>query len=210
MIRRGKERRASRGDVDWKGIRQRLARAAAATEGTLQLTPEQAARVLEERAKLLARPTEEKARAGEDLHVVVMLVGAERYAIEARWVRHAMRAPERTLVPGAAPPFAGLVSVRGEILPVFDARHLLGAKGEPTEAERVIVLGESAPEVGLLVDEASEVDEVPEIAFAAPPASLSDAARALVRGVTADGLVLLAGDVLLADRRLFVTATNDA
>lgn len=208
-IRDRKGRRPRRGEVDWEDLRRRLARATAATEGTPALTPEQAASVLGERARQLARVKDGGIK-GEVLQVVVMAVGVERYAVEARWVRHALRTPELTAVPGTAPPFAGLIAVRGEALPVFYASHLLGAGGEPARAGTVLVLGEAAPDVGLLVDEATEVEELSERSLTAPPASLSEAARALVRGVTAEGLALLAGDALLSDRRLFVIGTSDA
>lgn len=221
MPRRRDDARPRGGEVDWEAIRARLAHAVAATEGQLQLTPEQAAAVLEERARRLAQVPEREARGerrslpheGEALRVVVMDVGIERYAVEARWVRQAVRSPEITPVPGTRPPFAGLVALHGEVLPVFDARQLLGAapgsssraQGEAAQAGKVVVLGGDAPDVGLLVDDATEVQELRAAALTAPP---SGAERAHVRGVTASGLVLLAGDVLLSDERLFVNGTN--
>jgi methyl-accepting chemotaxis protein len=59
---RPKQRR--RGEaIDWQGVRQRLARATAAMEESLRLSPERARAVLAERARALARAPDEAARA---------------------------------------------------------------------------------------------------------------------------------------------------
>jgi len=65
-------------------IRKRLARATAATEEGVTLSPERARALMEERARELARLPPEAARDTEILEVVCFALANERYAVETR------------------------------------------------------------------------------------------------------------------------------
>lgn len=197
--------------IDWKEIHARLARARQATEESVRLSPERAREIMGERARLLARVPPRAPEAAEVLEVVTFALGAERYAVETRFVREVVRLESLTTVPGAPDFLAGLVNLRGEILAVFDLRRFFGvAEAGRSERTRVIVLGGDRAEFGVLADAVYEVtplrvDEVRE-----PPASVGGAGRDYLRGVTAAALVVLDGAVLLADRRLFIEQTEEA
>src|SRR5213596_3225996 len=81
-------------------------------------------RVLEERARLLARaPEPASTEPTQDL--LVLAVGAERYGIELRWVQEIQPLSGLTAVPGTPAFWAGVVSLRGRLHPVLDLRRYL-------------------------------------------------------------------------------------
>src|SRR5947209_17100846 len=102
--------------IDWKQLRERLARAAQATEESVRLSPERARAVMEERARTLARIPPRAPHATEVLEVVTFGLADERYAVETRHVREVVRPAEFTPVPGAPDFLVGLVNLRGDIL----------------------------------------------------------------------------------------------
>jgi purine-binding chemotaxis protein CheW len=191
--------------LDWAQTRKRLARALAATEESWRLTPERKRTILEERARLLARPTAEPAAPGAVLEVVVFTLGNEEYALETRHVREVVRLADCTPLPGAPPFLLGVINLRGDILAVLDLRSFFGVAGQPpAEGARVLVLGAERAEFGMLADAAREVRVVRADEVLEPPGATAGAAREYVRGVTREALVVLDGAVLLQDRRLFI------
>jgi purine-binding chemotaxis protein CheW len=188
--------------VDWDEVRRRLARASSALEESGRPSPERARAVLDERARALARVPQAGPRPAEVLTAVPFHLAGERYALEARFVREALPFTGCAPLPGAPELFAGLVNLRGEVLPAFDLRPLLGLGRAPwPDSARVLVLGEDRPDLGLLADSVSEVtalrlDEVHD-----PPAREG---REFVRGLTPDALVVLDAEALLRDPRLFL------
>jgi purine-binding chemotaxis protein CheW len=160
--------------------------------------------VLRERARQLARVIAEPPRAGEVLELVGFVLAGERYAIESRFVREVARLTRFTPVPGTPGYVLGVTNLRGEILALFDLRHLLGVVTEGvTDLGRVVVLGESRREFGLLADAASEILYVPGASLAQPETAWG---RAYLQGVTPDGVVGLSGEALLRDPRLTLDA----
>ena len=96
------------------------------------------------------------------LHVVFKVDGAE-YALPAADVLQMESFTGATPVPGAPSHVAGLVQVRGRVIPVVDARARFGLPPvERTLDSRVVVgqLGDRT--VGLLVDSAREKAKDPE------------------------------------------------
>jgi purine-binding chemotaxis protein CheW len=169
--------------------------------------PDAARTVLEERARLLARVPPEPPRAGEVLELVGFVLSGERYGIESRFVREVARLTRFTPVPGTPPFVLGVTNLRGEILGLFDLRHLLGIVAQGvTDLGRIVVLGEHRREFGLLADAASEVLYVPTASIAPTEAAWG---RAYVRGVSPDGLIVLSGEALLADPQLTFDASEE-
>ena len=156
--------------------------------------------VLEQRARLLARVPEEPPRAGEVLELVGFVLAGERYGIESRFVREVARLTRFTPVPGTPAFVLGVTNLRGEILALFDLRHLLGVVTEGvTDLGRIVVLGEHRREFGLLADAASEILWVPGASLAQPETAWG---RTYVRGVSPDGVIVLSGEALLRDPQL--------
>ena len=158
--------------------------------------------VLEERARKLARVPEAPARPGEVLELVGFVLAGERYGIESRFVREVSRLTRFTPVPGTPPYLMGITNLRGEVLALFDLRHLLGVVSEGvTDLGRIVVLGEHRREFGILADAASEILCVRGASLAQPDLAWG---RAYVRGVSPEGVIVLHGDSLLNDPRLTI------
>ena len=117
------------------------------------------------------------------LHVVFKVGGAD-YAIAASQVLQMESFTGATPVPGAAPYVAGLVQVRGKVIPVVDARARFGLPpAERTLDSRVVVAQVNARTVGLLVDSAREVLKVDADQFKPPPPMVAQQASGFVRAV---------------------------
>lgn len=198
-------RRKSAGPIDWGQLRERLARARLATDEALRLSPERARAVMEERAGVLARVPARAPHAAEVLGVVTFALGNERYAIETCHVREVVRPGEFTPVPGGPDFLVGLLNLRGDILAVFDLRKFFGVGAQGlTDLSRVVVLGSERVEFGVLADAVHEVTALRLDEVLQPPGSVAGFGREYLRGVTAAALLVLDGEVLLRDARLFI------
>jgi purine-binding chemotaxis protein CheW len=161
--------------------------------------------ILEERARILARPPPGEVQAADRLELLVFSLSGETYALETRSVRKVARFADFTAVPGASPFLLGVTNLRGEILPVFDLRRLAGiAPKGLTDLSRLLVLGEDREELGLLADEVREVKRMRREEILDPPEELAAIGRALLLGVTKDAVIVLDGAGLLRDERLFL------
>jgi purine-binding chemotaxis protein CheW len=88
------------------------------------------------------------------LHVTFR-VGTAEYVVPAAQVLHLESFEAATHVPGAPPYVAGLVQVRGRVVPVVDLRKRFGLPDiAHALAHRVVVVQLGARIAGLLVDDA--------------------------------------------------------
>lgn len=126
------------------------------------------------------------------LHVAFR-VGAAEYALAAEHVLHLEPFTEATHVPGAPPVLAGLVQVRGRLVPVIDLRVRFGLPAAPrTLDSRIIIVDLDGRVTALLVDSAREVVQLDEAAFQPPPAAADHDAGVLEAIATvADRLLMV-------------------
>ena len=117
------------------------------------------------------------------LHVAFR-VGTADYAIPAAQVLHLETYETATPVPGTPPYVAGLVQVRGRLVPVVDLRKRFGLDAvERTLDHRVVVVQVGARVAGLLVDSAREVLKIEDDAVAKPPELVEARAAGFVKGI---------------------------
>jgi purine-binding chemotaxis protein CheW len=99
------------------------------------------------------------------LHVTFR-VGSADYALAAAQVLHLESYQTATHVPGAPAHVAGLVQVRGRVVPVVDLRTRFGLPPiERTIDHRVVIVQVGMRVAGLLVDSAREVLQLDETGF---------------------------------------------
>ncbi|MHB8420446.1 MAG: chemotaxis protein CheW [Myxococcales bacterium] len=114
-------------------------------------------------------------------------LGGEDYAVAIASVHEILRPPPITEVPRAPPAVLGVISLRGEALPVFDPLKLLGLQrrgGEsPSAARRVVVIDTAEGLAGLLVDAVEQVVRLPRSAIEPPPSGFAGAGPAALEGV---------------------------
>jgi purine-binding chemotaxis protein CheW len=172
-------------------------------------TPERVREILEQRAEALARVPAETAADADGIEVVVFNLAGECYAIETTYVCEVAPLPPLALLPGAPDFFAGVVSLRGQMLAVIDLRRLFGLPVlEGIALRRLVVLGEGQPELGILAEVVSEIVRLPQgrLLDPAAPAGLTPEH---VRGVTEQALIVLDGAALLGDGRLFIDQADE-
>jgi chemotaxis signal transduction protein len=79
-------------------------------------------------------------------------LGGEAYAVRAREIAGLLADQRIVPLPSPVPELIGIAGLRGEIVPVYDLRALLGYAGDRT-AGRWIILAGSGPLVGLAFDQ---------------------------------------------------------
>ena len=117
------------------------------------------------------------------LHVTFR-VGNASYALPASQVLYLESYETATHVPGAPSYVAGLVQVRGRLVPVVDLRARFGLPPiEHSLDRRVVVIQVGTRVAGLLVDSAREVVQIDETAYEKPPEIIEEQASGFVNGV---------------------------
>ena len=147
-------------------------------------------KILRERAKALAKSTDDASAAAGLLDILVFRLGTQNFAIRGHHAKEVFRFVPSSLVPlpGCEPQLAGVLSVRGALLSVVLTRLLLIDDGSEAENSNVIVVGGGETDYGLLVDEVVGMRLIPAQSVLAPSAG---DAEPWVRGVTDDGITVL-------------------
>jgi purine-binding chemotaxis protein CheW len=161
-------------------------------------------RVLEERARALARSSDEDETSGETIGMVVLAVGEERYGVEVQDVQEIEPLDKITPIPGTPAFWTGVVNLRGSMYPVLDIERYLGLPAsEEVESPKVALVTRNGLSVGLLVDEVPEIRPV-KVSEIGPPVADGSSKAEVVRGVTPDMLSVLDLEALLSDPALVV------
>ena len=163
-------------------------------------------RILAERAALLARPLPEPVDHRLD-ELAVLSAGGERYAVALACLERVLPVGAVTPLPGLRPPWAGLVALRGELLPALDVPAYLGRPAGTAGAAAgagayCAVVAHGGLRVALLSEEPVTLMAPPEDGLSAPLARV--AAAGAVVGVTGDLVTLLDVATILADPALVV------
>ena len=122
-----------------------------------------------------------------ELHVLCRIADVD-YVVPAADVMQMESFAGATRVPGARAEVAGLMQIRGHVVPVLDMRTVFGLPAiPPTLDSRVIVMKHGERVVGLLVDSAREVLKIPAQDFQPPPPVVSHQTEGLVKAVVQVG-----------------------
>lgn len=139
------------------------------------------------------------------LYVIFKVASAE-YAIAASDVLQMESFTSATHVPGAPPYVAGLVQIRGRVVPVVDLRARFGLPAEALSLDtRVVVVQYGERVVGLRVDSAREVLSIEPEAFKPPPEIVAEQAAGFVKAVAQAGgrlIMLISIDRVIGEERL--------
>ena len=117
------------------------------------------------------------------LHITFR-VGEADYAIPATEVLHLESFDHATHVPGAPAYVAGLVQVRGRVVPVVDLRMRFGLPAiDRTIDHRIVVVNAGERVAALLVDAAREVIQLDPSSFEKTPELIERQSSGFVRAV---------------------------
>ena len=191
--------------IDWREIERRLEAARVAIERIWEPTAEDTQRVLEERARALAREPARVESADEWIEVLEFILAHERYAVASEYVREVYPLEDITPLPCTPVFVLGIVNVRGEILSVIDLKKFfdLPEKGL-TDLNKVIVLESKDRVFGILADAISGVSRIQRAGIQPSLPTLTGIREDYLHGVTAERVVVLDAEKLLSDEKLIV------
>lgn len=102
--------------------------------------------------------------------VIVFSLNHEEYAISVDQVSSIEMMQPITRVPQTEDFVKGVINLRGEVIPVIDLRLRFGLEEiEPTDSTRMIIFHLEDMEVGLIVDVANDIVDIPENIIESPP-----------------------------------------
>jgi purine-binding chemotaxis protein CheW len=115
---------------------------------------------------------------------VVFKVGETEYAIASTDVLQMEAFTSATPVPGTAPFIAGVMPIRGKVVPVVDLRLRFGLAAAPRTLDSRVVVGQLGDRtVALLTDSAREVLRIPAGEVKPPPSMLDGGPEGFVRAI---------------------------
>ena len=145
------------------------------------------------------------------VQLCVLRIGAETYAIDLKRVDEILPVPDITPLPRAPRFLEGVARLRGEVLPVVDARKRLGvapvpsqartSSGKPRRTERLVVCRIGTRRLGVLVDAVTQVRRVHRGALKPAPLASRPGDTAHILGVAGDDSPV----TLLLDVKALVT-----
>lgn len=109
-------------------------------------------------------------------------VAHQLYGVELDQVQEIVGDEASTRVPLAPPAIAGLINLRGQVVPIIDLRRCLSLPASEAPPANVVLTTDSGA-VSLRVDQIGDVLSVSEEAFEPTPDNMSGPKRKLVRGV---------------------------
>jgi purine-binding chemotaxis protein CheW len=116
---------------------------------------------------------------------LTFLLGAEEFAVAIERVREVLKSQQITEVPRAPAGILGVVTVRGEVVAVFDPRRRLGLPGSTPEPGlgRIIIVDDGEGPCGLLVDLVASVVRLPRGTIEPTPQGIGGAAADCLAGI---------------------------
>lgn len=167
--------------------------------------PAAAASILRARAQALAIAPKAALAAGTMLELLEFRLAHERYAVETRQVREVYPLKDMTPLPCTPAFVRGIVNVRGRILPVLDLKKFfdLPEKGL-TDLHCIVIVRRGDLELGLLADSIVGVRSVSADSLQASLPTLTGIRSDYLKGLLAEGVVVLDLARILADPKLIV------
>jgi purine-binding chemotaxis protein CheW len=202
---------SSRRPVNWTETRQRLTAIQQRIEQSWAPAPEERARVLEARARVLAREPEVPKVGAEQLDIVEFLLAYERYGIATAYVREVYPLVELTPLPGTPPFVLGIANVRGQIVSVMDIKRFfdLPEKGL-TNLNQLLIVRKGDMELGILADEVLGVRSIGLEEMQPRLPTMTGVRAQYLRGITGDRLAILDIESILGDRRIIVEKQTES
>ena len=116
--------------------------------------------------------------------IVVFELSSEFFGVEIATVQSIIKIQPITKLPHTPEFVEGVTNLRGKVLPVIDLRKRFGfVAQEADKSSRIIVVSIDQNEVGIIVDEVSEVVTVPAGAVEAAPAIAMTINSAFIKGI---------------------------
>ncbi|TCS82960.1 chemotaxis protein CheW [Tepidibacillus fermentans] len=119
-----------------------------------------------------------------EVKVIVFRLDSEEYGVDVQQVKSIERMEHITRVPNTPSFVKGVINLRGVIIPIIDLRNRLGiSEKEYNDSTRIIIVHVEEMEVGLIVDAANDVIDIPDSAIEPPPKVVGGVEAVYLRGV---------------------------
>jgi purine-binding chemotaxis protein CheW len=120
----------------------------------------------------------------EVMKVIVFQISEKEYAIPVHMVRAIEKGLHITRVPRTAPFVKGVINLRGVVTPIIDLRARFEIEEtEYTESTRIIIVSLEDMEVGLIVDAANDVIDIPSTSIEPQPEVVGTVEAEYISGV---------------------------
>jgi len=120
----------------------------------------------------------------EEIKVIVFRLVDEEYGVEVSQVRSIEKMQNITRVPRTPEFVKGVINLRGVVTPIIDLKTRFNLGEETyTDSTRIIIVAVEDMEVGLIVDAANDVIDIPVNSIVQPPAVVGGIQKAYLRGV---------------------------
>ncbi len=161
--------------------------------------------ILRERAKRVAGRKTETEKMGKPILVVEFLLIPEKYCIESSFVTEVLPVKGITLIPGTPDFVAGVMNMRGKIISVINIRYFFNLRDKGiSELNKIIVLNHNQIEFGILADSITGTREIDADKLSAPPVTVNGTGAGYIKGITADGHILLDAAAILTSKMIIV------
>lgn len=130
--------------------------------------------------------------------MVLFLLGAEEYGIPISQVKEIIQYKGATRLPQTPDFMEGVINLRGKVIPVIELAKKFGLVTSEGSDRRAIIIETAGQEIGVIVDEVTEVVRLQDSAIEAAPTMT--ASNDYIRGIGKDGNRLL---ILLDVEKLF-------
>lgn len=164
--------------------------------------------ILKERAKKLAQPIASIDLISKGLEVVAFNLGEESFAIETSIVKEISPLKNYTILPGAPPFVFGLVSIRRNIILIVDLNVLFSISHKNNESKKLLLLEKDESCFALLIDDILEIRDYNPQSLQVSLPTLTGVREEFLKGIAADGTIILDGQKLLTSHRFVLDEEN--
>jgi purine-binding chemotaxis protein CheW len=135
-----------------------------------------------EESNAMVQLDEEDEELLDETQLVIFKLGDEEYGVNIMQVKEIIRMVAINKVPQVPQFVEGIISLRGEILPIIDLREKFGIpKKENSRSTRILVINLDSTTIGGIVDEVTEVLRIQNSAIKPSPP--------VIKGVNSDYLL---------------------
>ncbi|WP_408956086.1 chemotaxis protein CheW [Natroniella sp. ANB-PHB2] len=142
--------------------------------------------------------------AADTEQVIVFDIGSEKFGVKITKVHEIVRLKEITELPNSSKYMEGIINLRGDIVSVIDLRKRFNLEEiVDTNDTRIIVVDFEGQDVGLVVDNVSEVLHIKMKDVDLPPKSMAGIKEDYLKGIVKvddDIIILLDLDNLLSSK----------
>lgn len=132
--------------------------------------------------------------------IAVADAGGEQFGIDINRVVEILKVQRVHLLPQLPAFLAGVVNIRGEVIPLLDLRKRFGISSS-SKKERIVVVRAGREKVGLLVDGVREIVDLQPAEVGEPPSMFRGLKTEYLTGIARKGddiIILLNIDTLLS------------